>query len=56
MPLLREEKAINKPQKLLLKGTKIIDYCLFNPTPVGGAGRFPAPHQKMAITPKNNDP
>ena len=26
-----------------------------NPTPVGG-GRFPPPYQKMAITPRNNDP
>ena len=26
-----------------------------NPTPVG-RGRFPPPYQKMAITPKNNDP
>ena len=29
---LSEEKAIYKAHKLLLEGTKIIDYCLFNPT------------------------
>ena len=27
-PPLRDEKAINKAHKLLLEGTKIIDYCL----------------------------
>ena len=35
MPPLREEKAINKAQKLLLEGAKIIYYCLFNPTVEG---------------------
>ena len=35
MAPLREEKAINKAHKLLLEGTKIIDYCLFNPTVEG---------------------
>ena len=31
----REEKAIDKAHKLLLKGAKTIDYCLFNPTEEG---------------------
>ena len=33
---LRKEKVINQVHKLLLEGTKIIDYCLFYPT-VDGA-------------------
>ena len=31
-------------------------WIMFNPTPVGGGGVFRPPYQKMAITPKNNDP
>ena len=35
MALQREEKSINEAHKLLLECTKIIDYCLFNPTVEG---------------------
>ena len=35
MAAVMEEKAINKAHKLLLEGTIIIDYCLFNPTVEG---------------------
>ena len=34
-PPLRDEKAISKVHKLHLEGTKIIDYCLSNPTVEG---------------------
>ena len=45
-------KSINL-QKVLIKFNGSIIF--INPTPVGGGG-FRPPYQRMAITPKNNDP
>ena len=48
MPPLREEKAINKAHKLLLEGTKINDYCLFDPTVEGAWKKLLGPLKKTA--------
>ena len=48
---MREEKAINKAHKLLLEGTKIYDYYLFNPTVEGAWKKLLGPLKKNSLDP-----